>query len=80
MMDEIGEEILKIIEDASIPLETKEIHLELNKKRGDISRSKLMYRLNNLLGEGKIEGKYVGSGKGVWIWWSKKFFKLSKEK
>jgi hypothetical protein len=30
-----------------------------------------MYRLNNLRGEGKIQGKMLGAAKGVWIWWNK---------
>jgi hypothetical protein len=25
--------------------------------------------LQNLRAEGHIHGKFVGSGKGVWIWW-----------
>jgi hypothetical protein len=31
-----------------------------------------MYRLNNLRAEGKISGKMLGSGKGVWVWWHHK--------
>lgn len=57
--------LLKIIENAKEPLETKEIEI-LAKK---ITRVKILYRLNNLRAEGLIKGKHVGSGKGTWIWW-----------
>jgi DNA-binding Lrp family transcriptional regulator len=68
MRDKIAEEILKIINRSNMPLETKEVSERL-REVGDISRSKLIYRLNNLRGDGEISGKSVGSGKGVWIWW-----------
>jgi repressor of nif and glnA expression len=57
--------LLKIIENAKEPLETKEVEI-LAKK---ITRTKILYRLNNLRAEGLIRGKHVGSGKGTWIWW-----------
>jgi len=69
--DKISEDILRIINKADQPLETKEIETILK----NITRIKILYRLNNLRGEGLIKGKPVGSGKGTWIWWSKKPFK-----
>jgi repressor of nif and glnA expression len=69
MRDKIAEEILKIINGSNTPLETKEVSERLQQEVGDVSRSKLIYRLNNLRGDGEISGKSVGSGKGVWIWW-----------
>jgi DNA-binding Lrp family transcriptional regulator len=69
MRDKIAAGILKIINDSNIPLETKEVSERLRREVGDISRSKLIYRLTNLRGDGEISGKSVGSGKGVWIWW-----------
>jgi repressor of nif and glnA expression len=60
--------ILKVVESSKEPLETKEIEI-LAKK---ITRSKILYRLNNLRAEGLIHGKHVGSGKGTWIWWKSK--------
>lgn len=69
MKDEISEEILKIIKDSKAPLETKEVFEKVRTEMSDVSRSKLMYRLNILRGDGEIQGKSVGSGKGVWIWW-----------
>jgi repressor of nif and glnA expression len=68
MRDKIAEEILKIINRSNMPLETKEVSERLQEV-GNVSRSKLIYRLNNLRGDGEISGKSVGSGKGVWIWW-----------
>jgi predicted transcriptional regulator len=62
--------ILKLIESAKEPLETKEIEGKLKK----VSRSKILYRLNNLRAEGLIKGKQIGSGKGTWIWWKNSAF------
>ena len=39
-----------------------------------VTRTKIFYRLNNLRGEGLIKGKFIGSGKGVWVWWGSKLF------
>ena len=63
--DKISKRILEIVNKAGEPLETKEIELILK----DITRTKILYRLHNLRGEGLIIGKAVGSGKGGWIWW-----------
>jgi DNA-binding Lrp family transcriptional regulator len=65
MDDDVSKRILKIVNSANEPLETKEIE----KKLKNVSRSKIMYRLNNLRAEGKIKGKSIGAGKGNWIWW-----------
>jgi len=69
--DQISKNILKILAEASEPLETKEIELVLK----GITRIKILYRLNLLRGDGLIKGKAVGSGKGTWIWWSQEWFK-----
>ena len=73
--DEISKEILKIIKDSKVPLETKEIFERIRAEDNDVSRSKLMYRLSVLRGDGDIHGKSVGSGKGVWIWWNADTYK-----
>lgn len=65
-LDKTSEKILKIIKEVGEPLETREIE-ELLKKE---TRTKILYRLNNLRGDGLIKGKVVGSGKGTWIWWA----------
>jgi len=71
MSDKIADQILKIIESANEPLET----LEIVDKVGKVSRAVVIYRLNNLRGDGKIKGKSIGAGKGNWIWWRSNAFK-----
>ena len=71
MQDILEENILKVIQNSNEPLETKEIQKLLeDSKIKSLTRTKIFYRLNNLRGEGKIKGKFVGPGKGVWIWWN----------
>lgn len=69
--DTLSKEILKLIDESSEPLETKEIENELKRKAKDITRTRVFYRLMLLRGENLISGKFVGPGKGVWIWWKK---------
>jgi repressor of nif and glnA expression len=69
--DKITMTIEKVITESKEPLETKEVREKIQKSLGDVSRSKVLYRLNDLRGQGEIAGKFVGSGKGVWIWWKK---------
>jgi len=71
MDDEISKAALKVINSAEEPLETKEVEERVNKIIKDLTRTKLFYRLNNLRAEGLIKGKFIGPGKGVWIWWKK---------
>ncbi|MBU2562583.1 MAG: hypothetical protein KKF68_02900 [Nanoarchaeota archaeon] len=79
MLDIISEKALQIIEDSNTVLETKEILDELENSIKDITRTKLFARLNNIRGDGLIKGKFVGPGKGVWIWWSKNAFNQNKK-
>lgn len=74
MDDEISKAALKVITNADEPLETKEIEEKVSKIVKDTTRTKLFYRLNNLRAEGQIKGKFLGPGKGVWIWWKKRVF------
>ncbi len=71
MKDTMQNEILELLNNSNEPLETKEIEEELKNKikNESVTRTKIFYRLNLLRGEGKIKGKFVGPGKGVWIWW-----------
>ena len=69
MSDSISEITLKLIQDSNTVLETKEIQEKIEISIKDVTRTKLFARLNNLRGEGLIKGKFVGPGKGVWIWW-----------
>jgi repressor of nif and glnA expression len=71
MDDEISKAAFKVITNADEPLETKEVEERVNRIVKDATRTKLFYRLNNLRAEGLIKGKFVGPGKGVWIWWKK---------
>ena len=79
MEDRISELALKIIEETNSVLETKEIQEEVKNSIKDLTRSKLFTRLTNLRGDGLIKGKFVGPGKGVWIWWKKEAFENSEE-
>ena len=74
MQDSIADAILKIIQDSAEPLETKEIQKKIEDSIKDVTRTKLFYRLTNLRGDGLIKGKFVGPGKGVWIWWKTGLF------
>lgn len=73
-IDELEQETLKIINDSDEPLETKEIMELVSKQIKDVTRTKLINRLNNLRGEGLIKAKFIGPGKGVWIWWRERAF------
>ena len=73
-VDKLTEITLKVIDKTNEPLETKEIGEMVSKQIKGVTRTKLFYRLNNLRGEGLIKGKFVGPGKGVWIWWKKEAF------
>jgi hypothetical protein len=73
-MDDISKRIFKILETSYEPLETKEIEILLK----NTTRTKALYRLNMLRGDGLIHGKPIGSGKGSWIWWDGHGFNLKK--
>lgn len=62
---EFGKVLVDVLSQAGEPLETKEV---VEKLRG-VTRTKVLYRLMILRGDGVVRGKAVGSGKGVWIWW-----------
>lgn len=63
--DNISNKILSILNKSEEPLETKEIEIILK----NVTRIKILYRLNNLRGDGLVKGKVIGSGKGTWVWW-----------
>jgi repressor of nif and glnA expression len=71
MKDEISDYIDTVLIESGEPLATKEVEEKVRKSYGDVSRAKVLYRLNDLRGAGVISGKFVGSGNGVWIWWKK---------
>ncbi|MFH1711278.1 MAG: hypothetical protein ABH840_03130 [Nanoarchaeota archaeon] len=74
MNDLIAKKALEIVEVSGEVLETKEILEEIQISLNRVTRTKLFSRLNNLRGEGLIKGKFIGPGKGVWIWWKKDAF------
>ena len=74
MIDLISKKALETVEESNDVLETKEILEKLQISLDKTTRTKLFSRLNNLRGEGLIQGKFVGPGKGVLIWWRKKDF------
>ena len=74
MQDNIANAVLKIIQNSEEPLETKEIQEKVEALIKGVTRTKLFYRLTNLRGEGLVKGKFVGPGKGVWIWWTPELF------
>ena len=78
MLDSIAKAILNVITKSEEPLETKEIQEKLEASIKDVTRTKLFYRLTNLRGDGLIKGKFIGPGKGVWIWWKPEAFSKSK--
>jgi repressor of nif and glnA expression len=73
-VEKLSEVALKVINEAKEPLETKEVEEKVKEIVPDVTRTKLFYRLSNLRGEGLIKGKFLGPGKGVWIWWKKRSF------
>ncbi len=74
LVDEVSSLILKAVNESKEPLETKEIQEKVHKIIKNSTRTIVLYRLNILRGDQKIFGKFVGPGKGVWIWWSIKTF------
>jgi hypothetical protein len=66
MDDALSKRIVTTLKAAGEPLETKEVEAKLK----GFTRTKIFYRLLKLRGEQKVNGKFVGPGKGVWIWWS----------
>ena len=64
-LDSLSKKLVEIIKKSNEPLETVEV---TNILKSD-TRSKILYRLVNLRGDGLIKGKQVGSGKQTWIWW-----------
>jgi predicted Zn-ribbon and HTH transcriptional regulator len=70
--DKLTEALIRIISEASEPLETKEIEAKLPME----TRTKIINRLRDLAVKGEIKGKTVGSGRKAWIWWRKNAFNI----
>lgn len=65
MNKDLSKMIVDVLSQSNEPLETKEVVEKLH----GVTRTKVLYRLMILRGDGTVRGKAVGSGKGVWIWW-----------
>ncbi len=75
MEDELSKVLLKVINEAGEPLETKEVDERAQEFIEGATRTNVFHRLSNLRGEGLIKEKFIGPGKGVWIWWEKDMIK-----
>ena len=73
--DKVKLAIVDILTSAGEPLETKEVQERVDAQIGSVTRTKLFYRLMTMRGDGALKGKFVGPGKGVWIWWKNEAFK-----
>ena len=71
--DSLSKKILKTLQEADSPLETKEVMGAVTKSGGTITQ--VRYRLDQLRAENTINGKMLSAGHGVWIWWKKEAFK-----
>lgn len=74
-LDKISTKVLEILGQANSPLETTEV-VELVTQAIPTTRTIIFKRLTDLRGDQAIKGKYVGSGKGVWIWWRENAFEV----
>jgi repressor of nif and glnA expression len=75
--DKLTKTIVHVIKESDAPLETRELEEKMQQMVGDeATRTKLLYRLMDLRGEGIIYGKTVGSGRGAWIWWNPSFTQI----
>lgn len=63
-LDKLSGKILDTVKRSEEPLETTEIISQVHD-----TRTKVIYRLYQLRGDGLVKGKQVGSGKKTWIWW-----------
>ena len=71
MEDDLSKILLRVINEAPEPLETKEVEKRASEFVGGVTRTKVYPRLSNLRGGGVIKGKFIGPERGVWIWWKK---------
>ena len=69
--DELSRIILDMLAEAGEPVETKEIENRAARLAAGVTRIKVLYRLQNLRAECAICGKFIGPGKGVWVWWAR---------
>jgi hypothetical protein len=79
LKDRLTHDILQIIESSNVPLQTEEIVKQLQKNKPVVTRTKVIYRLQNLRAENLVGSRILDVGKGVWIWWNMSFQKSLKQ-
>lgn len=72
--DKASQLILQILQQAKRPLETPEVVALVQQELPSCTRTIVFKRLTDLRGDQALNGKHIGSGKGVWIWWEKDRF------
>jgi GTP-sensing pleiotropic transcriptional regulator CodY len=75
-MDELEKIIERVVNSATEPLETTEVHVKVAQEavglvKGGVTRDLLVSRLYDLSMAGLIRGKKVGAARGTYIWWGK---------
>jgi hypothetical protein len=79
LKDRLTHDILQIIESSNVPLQTEEIVKQLQKNKPAVTRTKVIYRLQNLRAENLVGSRILDVGKGVWIWWNMSFQRSLKQ-
>ena len=78
-LDAVSQLLVRILQSADQPLETAEI-LEIIQKELQVSRKIILKRLHDLKDSDTINARFMGPGKGVWVWWKKDSFKIKAKK
>ena len=78
-LDAISQLLVRILQSANQPLETSEIIAQIQKET-QVSRKIILKRLHDLKDSDLINARFMGPGKGVWVWWKKDSFKISSQK
>ena len=78
-LDAISQSLVRILQSAQFPLETAEI-LDIVQKELRVSRKIILKRLHDLKDSDSINARFMGPGKGVWVWWKKDSFKIKAKK
>ena len=78
-LDAISQLLVRILQSTDQPLETAEV-LGIIQKDLQISRKIIIKRLHDLKDSDTINARFMGPGKGVWVWWKKDSFKVPSQK
>ena len=69
MKDKLSRKILKFINASDVPRSSSEI-----RQRTGASEMQVRWRMPDLLVTGKVNGKKVPGGQGIWIFWRRDAF------